>query len=177
MKRNFLAAAVAGLALLSGPAHAADVTFTWDYVGVFNWLTFPGCTISAGCFPNGVEESGTYQLTLPDDTTSATASDYHGIGVDVISFETSNGRLISFDEVRDLGGSENSHYHLSLTGTGGYSWYEGFAGPQQGPVFELLNFYEPGTEPPATLSVPEPTTALLMLAGLSLLAFRRRASR
>jgi hypothetical protein len=177
MKRNLMTIAAAALLLGSAGAQASDVTVDLDYVGYFEIVSTPNCDTGAGfvCTPIYTLESGSYSITLPDDTRSTSTADYYGVGTDTISFETSGGVLVYYDEVRDLGGSEDSTYHLWLWQTGGGSIYYGFAGPWHSTILDRRFYYLPGTTPPA--SIPEPSQALMLALGLTLLAARRGSSK
>jgi hypothetical protein len=184
MNRKLLAATAAALALGSvGAARANDVAPVWNYVEAIQWLyTGPYCDLFI-CGLSRQDFTGVFGLdALPDNTVSKTIMSYDSpLGTDTVSFKTSGGELVYYNQVRDFrDSSEQSLYSLSLTAEGGWSHFDGRSGPQQMAYTIDYLFYLDGTPTPVipNLVVPEPLNAVLMIAGLGLLsAMRRRVER
>jgi hypothetical protein len=168
MKR-LLIAAVAACALDS-TAMANDLTFTWGYVGLESDTPRSLCGSDwRGCPPLTHDVSGTFTLTMPDDTFvegDQVARDDSSI--DTISFHTSGGELLFYKVTNNL----SLHYLLVNTRGGteetdvmepdGY-----ITSRTQITIGEGVTLPQPGP-------VPEPGSALLTFTGLAMLAIRAR---
>lgn len=168
MKR-LLMAAIAACALDS-VAMADDLTFTWDYVGLQSDTPRSLCGSDwHGCPPETHEVSGTFTLTVPDD--SFVVGDEvprNDSSIDTISFHTSGGQLLFYKITNNLS------LHYLLVNTRG--------GTEETAIMEPDGYITSRTEItigegvplPEPDPVPEPGPALLTLAGLAVLAARAR---
>ena len=171
MKRLLIAAAAA--CALHSAAMASDLTFTWAYVGLESDTPRSLCGPDwRDCTPETHDVSGTFTLTVPDDTfvdSDQVTSD--NASIDTISFHTSGGQLLFYKVTNSL----SLHYLLVNTRGGTEETYimepDGYV-----TSWTQIKIGE-GVTLPEPVPVPEPGPALLTLAGLAVLAARahRRA--
>ncbi len=168
MKR-LLIAAVAACALDS-TVMANDLTFTWDYVGLESDTPRSLCGSDwHGCPPETHDVSGTFTLTVPDDTfVGSDQVTRDNSSIDTISFHTSGGQLLFYKVTNNL-----SLHYLWVNTLGGME--ETYIMEPDGYVTSWTQIkIGEGVTLPEPVPVPEPGPALLTLAGLAMLAARAR---
>jgi hypothetical protein len=172
MKR-LLIAAVAACALDSA-AMANDLTFTWNYVGLQSDTPRSLCGDTwVGCVPATHDVSGTFTLTVPDDTFDQ-GEEVAGndSSIDTISFHTLGGQLLFYKITNNLS------LHELLVNTDGGMEETWIADPDGYVTSRTEIVIGAGLTPIGVFPVPEPAPALLLFGGLAVLAaYARRQPR
>jgi hypothetical protein len=162
MIKTAIAAAAAGLVLMSGAARADDYLFTVSWNA---WVQFAPNDPTAFCASGGCSEdpsqwwvSGEHDFTQPSDV-------FTGVGIDL-----GNGAEVSlladFSTIYTASDNENGFPGTDL-GFGSYS--------VSAPVDTDPS--PPPVSPPVPTPIPEPTSSALLLFGLLTVCFVSRRSR